>query len=84
MPSLQEIKDQVALESFGHTLTDAWAIDHCVRCWQPKGEFHDLLSAKEYTLSGLCQSCQDWAFEDTMYEDEDEYPASNEELIRGQ
>jgi len=37
--------------------------DRCVpapyRCGKPAVEFKDRLSEKEYTISGLCQVCQD-------------------------
>lgn len=40
----------------------------CVRkpygCGEPMGPFRDVLSAKEYTISGLCQTCQDSIFKD--------------------
>ena len=31
----------------------------CNWCDAPVGEFKDALSAKEYTISGMCQGCQD-------------------------
>lgn len=31
----------------------------CVTCKTPDLEFTDLLSRKEYYISGMCQSCQD-------------------------
>lgn len=31
----------------------------CPLCIQPIGEFKDALSAREYSISGLCQKCQD-------------------------
>lgn len=31
-------------------------------CGEPIGPFRDLLSTKEYTISGLCQTCQDSIF----------------------
>ncbi len=40
--------------------------DTCVRapigCGQPATKFRDDLSKKEYTISGLCQKCQDGMF----------------------
>lgn len=40
--------------------------DMCVArpygCGEPIGEFRDELSEREYTLSGLCQTCQDSVF----------------------
>jgi len=41
----------------------------CVSCGCHAGWFKDDLSAKEYTISGLCQQCQDDIFE----EEEDQY-----------
>ena len=34
----------------------------CVWCGKPATEFRDKLSAKEYTISGFCQDCQDKTF----------------------
>jgi hypothetical protein len=36
--------------------------DICVWCEGPAESFTDQLSAKEYTISGFCQSCQDKTF----------------------
>lgn len=40
--------------------------DMCVRrpfgCGEPIGEFRDEESETEYTISGLCQTCQDSVF----------------------
>lgn len=36
--------------------------DVCVFCNGPATEFKDVLSAKEFTISGICQSCQDEIF----------------------
>jgi len=36
--------------------------DICAWCKQPSTEFKDKLSEKEYTISGLCQKCQDETF----------------------
>ena len=36
----------------------------CVSCGCYAGWFKDDLSAKEYTISGLCQQCQDEVFEE--------------------
>jgi len=33
-------------------------------CGEPIGDFHDEMSAREYTISGLCQTCQDSVFEE--------------------
>ena len=34
----------------------------CPICTKPIGEFRDELSKKEYSISGLCQDCQDDIF----------------------
>ncbi len=36
--------------------------DECSSCKKPATEFKDALSRKEYTISGLCQVCQDKVF----------------------
>lgn len=79
-----------ALEQLLETLAGRTTAIHnqmCVAkpfgCGEPIGPFRDLLSAKEYTISGLCQTCQDSVFgteesyeddsiEFTMIEDRDE------------
>jgi len=34
----------------------------CPTCSQPIGEFKDELSKQEYSISGMCQECQDATF----------------------
>ena len=36
--------------------------DKCVACDKEAKEFRDALSRKEYTISGMCQACQDEVF----------------------
>ena len=36
--------------------------DRCVTCGKDATEFNDDLSRKEYTISGMCQVCQDGVF----------------------
>lgn len=42
--------------------TTAIKSDTCAWCNQPARDFKDSLSRKEYTISGLCQICQDSVF----------------------
>lgn len=42
--------------------------NRCVTCGKSAGEFRDALSEREYTISGMCQECQDSVFTE---EDED-------------
>ena len=56
------------MEAYLHTLqptrSTAMAQGKCVVCGGDAIEFKDDISAKEYTISGLCQECQDEAFEE--------------------
>lgn len=45
---------------FGRTF--AIESDLCVTCSGPAEKFRDDLSRKEYTISGMCQKCQDSVF----------------------
>ena len=44
----------------------------CVSCGCHADWFKDELSAKEYTISGLCQECQDEAFAPYDEDEDDE------------
>ncbi len=37
-------------------------IGGCMTCGHPDIDFRDALSVKEYTISGMCQRCQDEVF----------------------
>ncbi len=49
----------------------------CVSCGCHADSFKDDISAKEYTISGLCQECQDEAF--APYDEEEEEDPCNEQ-----
>jgi hypothetical protein len=38
--------------------------NECVQCCGPASTFKDALSRREFTISGLCQTCQDRFFEE--------------------
>jgi len=44
-------------------LKDPKASHLCVMCGQPAIEFKDALSLKEFTISRMCQGCQDSVFD---------------------
>lgn len=44
--------------------TDSIKMDMCSWCGGEAKSFKDRLSQKEYTISGMCQSCQDSVFKD--------------------
>lgn len=53
---------------FGFDRRESIKGNHCVPppigCGGPANEFRDELSRKEYTISGLCQKCQDLIFKE--------------------
>ena len=69
------------IEAYLHTLqptrATAMANQQCVVCGCHAGWFKDDISAKEYTISGLCQSCQDEAF--APYDEEEEDPCNEQD-----
>ena len=58
-PKVQDALDKLGILTFGRTNTEAIKTNTCIKCSNPAGEFKDELSRKEYTISGLCQSCQE-------------------------
>ena len=69
------------MEEYLHTLqptrSTAMAAKKCVVCAGDASEFKDEISAKEYTISGLCQECQDIAF--APYDEEEEDPCNEQD-----
>jgi hypothetical protein len=46
----------------GRDRSESVAGNICNLCGQPAEKFTDRLSEKEYTISGMCQVCQDRVF----------------------
>ena len=46
----------------GKDRVETVAESRCVTCKAPDMRFRDDLSRKEYTISGMCQKCQDVVF----------------------
>lgn len=57
----QEI-DDLLIKTFGVDRKAAITADVCSWCKKPATEFKDELSKTEYSISGLCQDCQDKTF----------------------
>lgn len=61
-----EILEQSLKNMFGFDRRENIEQNFCVPepfgCGQPITEFRNEISAKEYTISGLCQKCQDEFF----------------------
>ena len=64
-PSLKSIEvDQVLDKIFGRSRTKSINNSICIKCEDTDLSFEDELSTIEYSISGLCQSCQDDLFGD--------------------
>lgn len=50
------------LNPSGRNVTESVQLDVCSSCGNPALDFTDALSRKEYSISGLCQKCQDEFF----------------------
>lgn len=60
-PKMQKFVDDVAQKFFGRKMGEG----KCVTCGSEKiksEDFRDSLSWKEFTISGMCQECQDKTF----------------------
>lgn len=60
---VEGLADNFALQLWGRTRTGSIKQDVCVSCGKPAIEFKDELSKKEFTISGMCQACQDSVFD---------------------
>jgi hypothetical protein len=74
---LEKHLDEVSNKEFGRKRRECIDKSICVVCGESANEFDDQLSAKEFNITGLCQSCQNKEFED---EDEEEFADDSKEL----
>lgn len=56
---MEQLTDLVSMLTFGRRRSASVRLDRCVACNQEATEFDDDLSAREFSISGLCQTCQD-------------------------
>jgi hypothetical protein len=61
-PAMETLLEMMAGRSTA--IENARCIPAPIGCGEPVSEFRDTISAKEYTISGLCQACQDKIFND--------------------
>jgi len=61
-PDMTRQLDDIGRKQFGRSRTESIERDICLFCGEPAIEFRDALSEKEYTISALCQKCQDDIF----------------------
>jgi hypothetical protein len=62
MNELDQLKEDIAMESFGRSRTLCLAAGQCVKCGTHDLNFRDEPSAREFKLTAWCQSCQDEFF----------------------
>lgn len=62
-PKMERTIDAFTKQVFGRCRTDSIKEATCVSCGASVKEFKDAISRKEFTISGLCQSCQDGVFD---------------------
>jgi len=61
-PEMDQALDKLSLAMFGRTRSGSIESNICIDCGEQATEFRDELSAKEFSISGLCQKCQDKVF----------------------
>jgi len=54
--------DSLSEGMFGRSRSDSIINATCVICGGDASSFRDALSSKEFTISGMCQACQDSVF----------------------
>jgi hypothetical protein len=54
--------DNLSSRIYGRTRTDSIAHAVCVFCGGPATEFTDDVSTREFSITGMCQRCQDKFF----------------------
>ena len=61
---INNILDNASKECFGIPRSAAIKTDTCLACKKEATEFRDEKSRKEFSITGLCQKCQDSVFEE--------------------
>lgn len=61
-PEMENALNSLALAFFGRSRKECFANSACVMCGGPALEFRNELSQKEYSISCMCQTCQDDSF----------------------
>lgn len=60
--AMNEFLEAFSKSAMGRSRLECIKNNVCVSCGRPAVEFVDRLSKKEFSLSGLCQECQDSVF----------------------
>ena len=59
---MTDVLDMMSKRLFNRSRSDCITSDTCVMCGQSATNFRDALSRKEFSISGMCQPCQDHVF----------------------
>lgn len=62
-PGMKKALNGFTQAVFGRTRSESIKTAICVTCGGDAENFKDAISIKEYTISGLCQKCQDSVFD---------------------
>jgi hypothetical protein len=62
-PQMERDLDNMAEAAYGRKRTDSIRGNVCVTCGGEANEFRDELSRREYSISGMCQACQNSVFD---------------------
>lgn len=57
-----DLLDKISEDNYGRSYSRSLNENICVMCGEAATEFKDELSRKEYSISAMCQSCQDKVF----------------------
>ena len=60
--SLKEFQEAFAREFYGRGIEESQNKKVCVSCGEEAKDFKDEVSKKEFSISGMCQECQDFTF----------------------
>jgi len=64
MNTLEQYQEEISMMFFGRSVSLAKAGNQCVCCGKSATEFRDDISKREWSISCLCQRCQDELFVD--------------------
>ena len=59
---MEKVLEDFSKLTFGRSRKTSIQNDTCVSCGEDANEFRDAISKKEFSISGLCQKCQDKIF----------------------
>lgn len=63
-PTIENFLNSFTRGVFGRERTQSISDDvFCTFCGEPATEFEDVLSRKEFAISGMCQKCQNKVFD---------------------